>query len=291
MGVIGFNGGVVGPDNTPTTTVASGVWTLDELFLARADNIWPEVAPPVVRDAAMWMDAADLATITESGGSVSQWNNKGTLGNFIQTNGALQPTTGASTLNGLNVLDFSDDFLEAVNTNEWKVLHDGTKTVWLCVIKLGVTANPGVFYNIFMNANNAGEIGFRYAWSDVGATSKQANHEVWNASTRFVRNQVSNLWPANSFVVASVISDPSNGTVANRSEAFADAGSGNKNNTTTGSLTTANPTNAARIGADDSGTNALTGSIAEMIVISGADATESNRVIVRDYLNAKWGVY
>jgi len=25
--------------------------------------------------------------------------------------------------------------------------------------------------------------------------------------------------------------------------------------------------------------------------VSGADATESNRIVIRDYLNAKWGVY
>ena len=37
----GSNGGVIGPDNVPTTSVASGVWSLGEIAEAVRDSAWP----------------------------------------------------------------------------------------------------------------------------------------------------------------------------------------------------------------------------------------------------------
>lgn len=37
------NGGIIGAANVPTADVASGVWTLDELFLARKTDTWPSL--------------------------------------------------------------------------------------------------------------------------------------------------------------------------------------------------------------------------------------------------------
>jgi hypothetical protein len=60
----------------------------------------------------LWLDASDTSTITESGGAVSQWNDKSGNGfNVVQATGANQPTTGTRSINGLNVLDFTGDFL------------------------------------------------------------------------------------------------------------------------------------------------------------------------------------
>jgi hypothetical protein len=55
----------------------------------------------------VWLDAADTSTITESSGSVSQWNDKSGNGyNVTQGTGLNQPTTGSATINGLNVISF-----------------------------------------------------------------------------------------------------------------------------------------------------------------------------------------
>jgi len=55
----------------------------------------------------LWLDAADTDTITESGGDVSQWDDKSGNDNHVtQDTGSKQPTTGTRTQNGLNVLDF-----------------------------------------------------------------------------------------------------------------------------------------------------------------------------------------
>jgi hypothetical protein len=73
---------------------------------------------PLSLNPALWFDAADTTTITESSGSVSQWNDKSGNGkNVVQANGAAQPTTGTTTQNGLNVISFdgTDDFLESAN--------------------------------------------------------------------------------------------------------------------------------------------------------------------------------
>jgi len=39
------NGGIIGKLNTPTTTVASGVWTLQDQFEAQSSSIWPLAFP------------------------------------------------------------------------------------------------------------------------------------------------------------------------------------------------------------------------------------------------------
>ena len=63
---------------------------------------------PLDLSPALWLDAADTATITESGGSVSQWNDKSGNGRHVsQATAAQQPTTGAATHNGRNVVSFN----------------------------------------------------------------------------------------------------------------------------------------------------------------------------------------
>lgn len=63
---------------------------------------------PASITTAAWYDASDESTITESGGSVSQLDDKSGNGNHVsQGTGANQPTTGTRTVNGLNVLDFT----------------------------------------------------------------------------------------------------------------------------------------------------------------------------------------
>lgn len=67
---------------------------------------------------ALWLDAADTSTITQSGGSVSQWIDKKANGYGVsQGIGSLQPQIGVDTINGLNVLSFDggDDTLVGQN--------------------------------------------------------------------------------------------------------------------------------------------------------------------------------
>lgn len=70
--------------------------------------------PNSIPNNVLWLDASDTSTISQTGGSVSQWNDKsGNGNNATQGTGANQPITGTRTVNGLNVLDFdgTNDFL------------------------------------------------------------------------------------------------------------------------------------------------------------------------------------
>jgi len=72
--------------------------------------------PALLRPVA-WYDAADTATITESGGFVSQWNDKSGNGyDVIQATGTNQPATNSRTQNNRNVIDF-DGSNDQLRTN------------------------------------------------------------------------------------------------------------------------------------------------------------------------------
>ena len=76
----------------PSKSVASGVglWTPRDI------------------STSLWLDADDQGTITESGGSVSQWDDKsGNDNHASQNTGAEQPTTGIRSISGLNAIYFN----------------------------------------------------------------------------------------------------------------------------------------------------------------------------------------
>jgi hypothetical protein len=291
------NGGVIGPENVPTVGSASGVWSLSELYDARLDNVWPFAAPDVVLNASVWLDAADTSTITESGGAVSQWNNKGSLGNFTQATGAVQPTTGASTLNGLNVIDFAADYFVSVDSAAtYKFMHDGTKYFIAAVAKMGVTADPDTFMILCGSAGVASAtVGTSFVFDDRSSQSR--NNGFIALSLRGVSAELpisaytgNDTFVANTATIYTALMDPDNATAADRAEQFINNGSAIKTNTQTFSPSTSNPVATLQIGAGNA-TLIMSGYIAELVIVSGADATETNRVIVRDYLNLKWGVY
>jgi len=71
---------------------------------------------PLDLDPVLWLDASAESSITESGGAVSQWDDLSGNGNdVVQATAAAQPTTGTTTINGLNVLavDGSDLLLSS----------------------------------------------------------------------------------------------------------------------------------------------------------------------------------
>jgi len=63
--------------------------------------------PRMFAQLQLWLDSADLGTITSSSGAVSQWNDKsGNAFHVSQGTAGNRPTTGTVTLNGLNAIDF-----------------------------------------------------------------------------------------------------------------------------------------------------------------------------------------
>jgi len=245
---------------------------------------------PSTLNPDLWLDASDASTITESGGSVSQWDNKGTLSNFVQATSANQPTTGANTLNGLNVIDFASDHLNATSTNEYKFLHDGTVYFFAFVGK-GTDSND--LNLVWGTESDSGSvIGQSFGIDDRSSAGRTGavRYAISNGSSAVVNVIDNNQFPLNQFNLASGLADPGNATAADRLEYYLDDGTVRKENSFTGTPSTSNPSETMSIGSSRASGN-LSGSIAELIVVSGANATEENRAGIVEYLNNKWSVF
>lgn len=87
----------------------------------RSVGLWT----PSEISAALWLDAADAGTITQSGGLVSQWSDKSGGGyHAVQAAGALQPQTGVAQINDKNAIRFTLDTLATslvMSGSEWEV--------------------------------------------------------------------------------------------------------------------------------------------------------------------------
>ena len=249
---------------------------------------------PANLNLKLWLDASDSTTITSSGSpaKVSQWNDKSANGfNFTQGTGAAQPTTGATTQNGLNVLDFAGAQSMANGTaSNFLFTVDGSSYLLAAVWKAGTSSNPNAVYGLIGSSGTVSQTGFYTIFDDRASASRNENfvYAVFNGpSTTAVTNAFGNsTHPPNKFVTVSLLADPDNGTALDRAEGFVTNSYGLKTNVSTGAVA-ASVTNTTTIG---SVVGSLTGSIAEIIMVEGVDANETNRVLLRDYLSAKWGV-
>jgi hypothetical protein len=132
-----------------------------------------------------WYDFSDTATITESGGAVSQVNDKSGNGNhIIQGTAAAKPTTGANTLNSLNVLTFDGgDRLEKTSgTSLPSAEGSGSMLFALRLVSSGTGAGlvwiaqqAGSFGDNAVLCRDGGNMG---AWGDAtsGAAASAADY-------------------------------------------------------------------------------------------------------------------
>ena len=280
-------------DNTEFTVSAYAIVTDATLKKIKSEivstSITTDETPfsPADLSPQLWLDAADSSTITQSSGSVSQWNNKGSLGNFTNGSSATQPTTGATTLNGLNVIDFDGDFLNASTASEWKFLHDETIHEIFVVVKIN---SLNTIRYIYGTSDETGTSGVIPGVQTTGAFRSEVNRSV--GGTQTVSNATSSSFiTVNQWAILSNYGDYTNSTAADRSEIRKNGGAAVKNNTLTNAPSTANPKWALYVGT--LGAAYLSNSdksIAEMIVISGANATSQNRTNIINYLSNKWGI-
>ena len=85
------------------------------VFLTASDVVlW---TPSELTGLQLWLDASDATTITESSGSVSQWDDRSGNGKHVtQAIASAQPTYSATGLNGLPTLSFdgADDTMATI---------------------------------------------------------------------------------------------------------------------------------------------------------------------------------
>ena len=163
------------------------------LVLAK-DFTWNEtVWNPSMIQTALWLDAADASTITESGGAVSQWDDKSGNGrNAIQSTSAARPALTTPGQNNKNVLTFSPttiaDFLQCSTspisgTGSFTLLTvaktASTSFSYLCGQGGGNNGDPG----LGIATKNGGYYGFiqdsvRQVFSTIGSNSADGNYKI-----------------------------------------------------------------------------------------------------------------
>ena len=222
---------------------------------------------PADIDTALWLDAADASTITESGGAVSQWNDKSGNGrNVTQATSSRQPAYTSSGLNGKNVITFADDFLSNA-TLDW---GDSPSSVFIALGPSGA----GTYRNII--ATGTGSIN---QWS-YGLTNANAY-----AIFQILRG-------AQAFSVTPSITDILCFTSAGRVSTSISATlttNGTLNGTQTRS--DANLTSAAgiTIGSNANVSEPYVGFIAEIVLVPEIVSTKT-RQQMEGYLAHKWGL-
>jgi len=249
----------------------------------------PPFSPLDLPNLKAWYDAADTATITTGTGGVATWADKsGNSYNLTQGDTTKRPATGTRTLNSKNVIDFdgTNDILTASSAANWAFLNNSG----------GSTA----FYVLMQDSASTSQ-----GYADTGGfTSANVDYELYREPTTTyfwhrVGNAVGGAGPVengtNNAISAAnhyfyVISDPANGTAANRSIPHLDGTALNKNNSRTTTPSSSNPAYPLSIGGrqDDSG-YAFNGAFAEIIFVSGI-ASAGNITSTINYLKTKWGL-
>ena len=158
------NGGILGKINTPTTTVASGVWSLDSQFEAQTSSIWPLAFPQTTFTNACRFNSAssDYLEKTQTGSNgdqktwtLSMWVKRAKLGtaqvlfSFGENNSA-----------GGKLSFDSDDFLVLNNdyqnggTNETDMKFRDVSAwyhiIWACDV---TQSNNADRWKVYVNGN------------------------------------------------------------------------------------------------------------------------------------------
>jgi hypothetical protein len=255
-------------------------------------------SPADLSGLKLWLDAADTSTISLNGSGVSQWNDKSTNAkNFAQATAGAQPTSGVTTQNGKNVITFDGgDTLTNTDRAYFKFIHDGSTCFVSAVVKLGNSSDPNALYTIMANNGlSSSTIGHAFYMEDRASVPANERIVFWvttsSSGTQPVFNESADgeLDP-NNFEVVSNLIDANDATAANRSELRVDNGAAIKNNVQTGAPSSSNAGLDLAIGSSGNSTFYLTGAVAEIVIVEGADATAANILKVKEYFQKKWGI-
>ena len=187
------NGGIIGKINTPTTSVASGVWSLDSQFEAQSSSIWPLAFPQTTIANSCRFDDGSSDFLSKTFGSagnqqimtISFWMKRSALGgtkevisqgsgsachiNF-QSSGTLEMNLRNSVDGGSNVFLITNrlfrdvsawyhivlalDTTQGTASNRAKLYVNGVQET-----SFGTENYPGQNGNLFFNEASAMQIG------------------------------------------------------------------------------------------------------------------------------------
>lgn len=221
-------------------------------------------------ETALWLDAADEDTITESGGAVSQWDDKsGKTRHFTQGTGSNQPTTGSRTQGGLNVIDFngSSDFMDS---NSGFVDQEAAWHAFF-VSQFDISGGTNKVFLQTQDATGTGRSIFYIGLSPEDFTT-------------FISGSRSNYFAYTASVMNTSFKWSSGGS-SNDHESWLDGTSQGTFSVNNGANTNA----VLRLGAVKTVANYFDGFIAEFILL-GSVASDATRQKIEGYLAWKWGL-
>lgn len=257
-------------------------------------TIWDQAAGGIpVSGYSLWLDAADTSTITLSGSQVTQWRDKSPSAyTFTQSTSSDRPTSGLTTINGRNVLDFdgTDSLLSTASASTWTFLHDGTKTTQFYVVKRNATSNGT---NVLASTNHAGASAAIAAHMFINDTTNYPGMNIHNGTSgdAVVRlDSTATTAIGTNTTLITYATDPGNGTVGDRAKVYVNTGSAIGNNTWGQTPSSSTPNGSLLIGDLGPGIYVgLKGKFAEIIIFP-FQLTTTQRNSVRDYLIGKWGI-
>lgn len=226
---------------------------------------------PAEFTTALWLDAADSATITLTSGKVSQWADKsGNSRNAVQATASAQPVVTAAVQNGLNVLTFDggDVLLTSANFPETG------------------NAEFSVFWVHTKTSPAAGSV---FGWGDITASLTACGLYDDNTYTGM------SYAGGNDFKIGGIAAGYNVWGYVKSAGAINTTSTLTKNGASAGTSghSTSTPNIAARplsIGSWADYTSAkLVGSVAELLVCPGS-LSVGDRQIVEGYLAHKWGL-
>jgi hypothetical protein len=249
---------------------------------------------PAQSSLALWLDASDASTISATGGLVDQWRDKSGNGRNFTGTTTTRPTTGASTQNGLNVLDFDGDYLtSASSAATWNFLHDSTGWSCFAVWQAGASSDPNAGLGLLGTSGTSSASRGAAIWYDDRASQSRNNGivmQVVNAATgdpgRVIEYYIGSILTPNAFTLFDAMLRPSVSTAVDRGSFALNGGSRNTGNTFLNALSSSNATYTLQIGAAGNNIFPLVGKLAELIIVSGLEST--HRIFIQDYLATKW---
>jgi len=247
-----FNGGRIGSNNVPTTSLASGLWTGLEQCDAVRREIWTGLVPSIVTDGlVLHLDAGDSASYPGSG---TTWTDLSGNGYDVILNGPVFVTSpnhfsfdgtndrgyvktlnygGGNTISEMSVFawirtTYNSGTPGVQDSNNWSLLDFDRSEVFTFAINGtgevqigGDSSNYGGFpanYDLVGTArNNDGN------WHYIGYTFSVANQKI----VMYVDGQVDRTHTANGSMTALGAGATRYGLIGDGSEAGSEGGSGN----------------------------------------------------------------
>ena len=227
------------------------------------DTLWT----PAQIATALWLDAADVATITESGGAVSQWDDKSGGGaDAANASAPNQPLTSTYLIDGKNVIRF-----------------DGNDTLETVFNPFGATI---VDYFVYMVARRQTFSGWRYLWcmghnvDRLGISQSAGVREHYNRGIQLVTNDLPAVGVA---FMDGYYGSTTDGTMENWLNGSLSGSKANANS--------ADSVNRGIIvgGLSQNSPSSAQADIAECVVVAGVRVTAIQQKI-EGYLAWKWGL-